>query len=50
MNKLNNNTYVGSGLDLKKRAEDYLNKSELIINPRPIHAALLKYGYVNFNF
>jgi len=39
---------VGSGLNLFKRLGDYYNKSELIRNPRPIHAALLKYGYENF--
>ena len=49
MNKLNNNTYVGSGLDLSKRVGDYYNKSELLRNSRPIHAALLKYGYENFS-
>lgn len=48
INKLNNNTYVGSGLDLSKRLKEYYNKSELKRNPRPIHAALLKYGYENF--
>ena len=48
VNKLNNNTYVGSGLDLSKRIGDYYKKRELNRNPRPIHAALLKYGYENF--
>lgn len=48
INKLNNNTYIGSGLDLSKRIKEYLNISELKRNPRPIHAALLKYGYENF--
>ena len=45
----NNNTYVGSGLDLSKRVGDYYKISELSRNLRPIHAALLKYGYENFN-
>ena len=49
VNTLNNNTYVGSGLNLSKRVGNYYNKSELKRNPRPIHAALLKYGYENFN-
>lgn len=40
--------YVGSGIDLSKRMKEYFNKSELIRNPRPIHAALLKYEYENF--
>lgn len=48
INKLNNNTYVGSGLNLSKRISEYYNESELKRNPRPIHAALLKYGYENF--
>ena len=30
VNKLNNNAYVGSGLNLKKRVGEYFNKSELI--------------------
>lgn len=47
-NKLNNNTYVGSGLNLSKRMGEYYNQSELKRNPRPIHAALLKHGYENF--
>lgn len=48
VNKLNNNTYVGSGLNLSKRIKDYYKESELKRNIRPIHAALLKYGYENF--
>lgn len=48
VNKLNNNTYVGSGINLPKRIGEYFNKSELKRNPRPIHAALLKYGHDNF--
>jgi len=39
---------VGSGLNLFKRIGDYYKESELIRNPRPIHAALLKYGHDNF--
>jgi group I intron endonuclease len=39
---------VGSGLNLSKRVGDYYKKSELIRNPRPIHAALLKHGHENF--
>ena len=39
---------MGSGLDLSKRIGDYYKKRELNRNPRPIHAALLKYGYENF--
>lgn len=48
INKLNENTYIGSGLNLSKRLSDYYNQSELKRNSRPIHAALLKYGYDNF--
>ena len=48
INKLNNKTYVGSGLDLSKRIKEYYNQSALKRNPRPIHTALLKYGYENF--
>ena len=41
---------MGSGLDLAshKKNRRLLQKSELNRNPRPIHAALLKYGYENF--
>lgn len=48
INKLNNNSYVGSGLNLSKRVGEYYSKSEQTRNYRPIYAALLKYGYVNF--
>lgn len=48
INKLNNNTYVGSGLNLSKRIGEYYSQSELQRNPRPIHAALLKHKYENF--
>lgn len=48
MNNLNNNTYVGSGIDLSKRLASYYRKSELIRNTRSIHKALLKYGHDNF--
>lgn len=48
VNKLNNKTYVGSGEDLAKRLAIYYRKSELLKSPRPIHKALLKYGYDNF--
>ena len=48
INKLNNKTYVGSGVDLSKRIKEYYNQSALKRNPRPIHTALLKYGYENF--
>lgn len=39
---------MGSGLNLSKRLSEYYNQSELKRNFRPIHAALLKYGYENF--
>ena len=48
VNKLNSNTYVGSGLDLSKRIGDYYKKSELNRNSRPIKDALLKHGHRNF--
>lgn len=48
INKLNGNSYVGSGINLSKRISDYYKESELKRNPRPIHAALLKHGYPNF--
>jgi group I intron endonuclease len=48
INKLNGNSYVGSGLNLAKRVGDYYKESELKRNPRPIHAALLKHGHTNF--
>jgi predicted transcriptional regulator len=48
INKINKKTYVGSGKDLAKRLAIYYKTSELIKYKRPIHQALLKYGYENF--
>lgn len=48
VNKINNKTYVGSGVDLSKRFAIYYRESELLKSSRPIHKALLKYGYDNF--
>lgn len=48
MNNINKKSYVGSGVDLAKRLKSYYNKNELERNPRPIHHALLEYGYDNF--
>lgn len=48
INKYNNNTYVGSGLNLSKRIGEYFRLSELQRNKRPINSALLKYGHDNF--
>ena len=48
VNKLNNKTYVGSGMDLANRLACYYRNSELTRNKRPIHKALLKYGHDNF--
>lgn len=47
-NKTNNKTYVGSGENLAKRFAIYFRKSELVKSKRPIHSALLYYGYDNF--
>jgi len=48
VNNTNNNSYVGSGINLSKRIGDYYKKSELMRNPRPINFALLKYKHKNF--
>lgn len=48
VNNTNNNSYVGSGINLAKRIGDYYKKSELTRNPRPINFALLKYKHNNF--
>ena len=48
INNINGNSYVGSGLNLAKRVNDYYKESELKRNSRPIHAALLKHGHTNF--
>ncbi len=49
INKINKKTYVGSGKDLAKRLAIYYKTSELLKYKRPIHQALLKYGYENFH-
>lgn len=48
VNKINGKTYVGSGQDLAKRLGIYYKRSELVKFKRPIHSALLRYGYENF--
>lgn|SRR5256886_7521511 len=48
VNNINNNTYVGSGINLAKRIGGYYKESELKRNIRPIHSALLKYNHNNF--
>lgn len=48
VNKLNNKSYVGSGVNLAKRLGSYYNSNELNRNSRPIKDALLKYGHQNF--
>lgn len=49
-NNVNNLIYVGSAVNLAVRLARYYHKSELNkgVKPRPIHAALLKYGHSNF--
>jgi GIY-YIG catalytic domain len=48
INKINNKSYVGSGINLTKRLRSYFNKNELNRNPRPIQDAIVKYGHENF--
>lgn len=49
-NNINNLIYIGSAINLAVRLARYYHKSELNkgVKPRPIHAALLKYGHNNF--
>lgn len=49
INKINGNSYVGSGIDLGKRLRSYYNINYLESKLRPIEEALLKYGYSNFS-
>ncbi len=52
VNLINNNTYVGSSVDLNRRFNEYLNPLYLSRNLKKgnsaIISALLKYGYINF--
>ena len=52
INKVNNQTYVGSSTNLASRMRNYLNKAFLKSKQNinmPIIKALLKYDYVNFS-
>ena len=53
VNKLNNESYVGSSVNLTKRFRRYYNinylKGRLVIYNSRIYKALLKYTYSNFN-
>lgn len=52
-NKITNKIYVGSGLNLTRRLNDYLNprylKKELVTKNSKIYGSLLKHGYSNFS-
>lgn len=49
VNKINNNTYIGSSINLSERFLDYYQSRLLLKNKTPIHNAILKYGYSKFN-
>ena len=48
VNNLNHKTYIGSSRNLTERFLDYYQTKILLKNKTPIHLALLKYGYSNF--
>ena len=48
INKINNNIYVGSSIELSNRFTRYFNRSYLKSNNYTIFWALLKYGYEKF--
>jgi group I intron endonuclease len=52
-NKISNKAYVGSGLNLTRRFNEYFNprylKKELLTKNSKIYGSLLKYGYSNFS-
>lgn len=52
VNLVNNKTYVGSSVDLKRRFNEYLNPLYIQRNLKKgnsiVMNALLKYGYTNF--
>jgi group I intron endonuclease len=49
INKINNNIYVGSSIELSNRFTRYFNRSYLKSNNYIISKALLKYGYEKFS-
>ena len=49
INNLNNNTYVGSSINLSVRFHTYYSLGSLAKSNRPIERALLKHGYSNFS-
>jgi len=49
-NLVNNNRYIGSSVDLKRRFQEYFNINRLLLNPSMlINRALLKNGYSQFS-
>ena len=54
INLINGKTYVGSSVNLKRRVNEYLNPLYISRNLKKgnskILKALLKYGYINFEF
>ena len=54
INLINGKTYVGSSVNLKRRVNEYLNPLYISRNLKKgnskIFKALLKYGYINFEF
>jgi group I intron endonuclease len=47
-NKLDNKTYIGSAINLRKRLRHYYNYTAISNKKSRINRALLKYGYSNF--
>lgn len=49
VNNINDKTYIGSSINLSVRLHKYYSIKHLTNNKTPIHNALLKYGFKNFN-
>ena len=49
INNINKKTYIGSSVNLNQRLYKYYSVKHLHKYKTPIHNALLKYGYSNFN-
>jgi hypothetical protein len=49
VNNTNNKTYIGSSINLSVRLHKYYSVKHLTKYKTPIHNALLKYGFQNFN-